>query len=42
MRVPVWGSRLMWLELPAGSKGCHMWAFLSVFPDVQQKGKRKW
>ena len=39
MRVPVCESRPVWFELPAGSKGGHMWAFLSVFPDVQQREK---
>lgn len=41
MRVPVCGSRFVWFELPAGRKGGHVWALLSVFPDVWQKGKRK-
>lgn len=39
MRIPVYGSGLVWFELPAGTKGGYVWTFLSVFSDVGQQWK---
>lgn len=39
VRVSLQEPEITWFEVPTSTKGWNVWAFLSVHPDVREKGE---